>query len=151
MSISCFFKKTGKTLVAVDALDMETLQRIPNDTIVKATIIVPRSIKQHRLFFGILTLIRDSQEEPRLFATTDEVLDAIKEGLGYVEKRHHLDGSIWFKPKSIDFSTLDGAAFSEWFDSALHLITTKILPNVERKDFEKMLFNMLGERGAEYE
>lgn len=147
MPLKLLMTKKGNAFVAEDQFSIESMQKLKNDIQVRIVATVPRSLKQHRLLFGILSLVKDSQPEPRLFLTTDDVLTAIKEGLGYTERWVHLDGSVTFKPKSIDFATMDQADFNEFFESAVNLVITRILPNVKKKSFMRELFDMLKERG----
>ena len=55
----------GNTFVIEGQDSIEACRKIKEGQAVKATFSVPRSLKFHRLFFALLTIVYEAQEEPR--------------------------------------------------------------------------------------
>lgn len=147
MATNVILTKRGRTLVAEEALSIETLCRIKEGQTVRAVITVPRNLKHHRLLFALLNTVLKGQADPPLYPTTKALLNAIKMGTGHIEEVRDLHGRTHFMPASIDFASLDEVAFSEWFDHAVNLILQRVLPNCVRGDLEQQIYDMLHEPG----
>jgi hypothetical protein len=143
MSIKIILRKKGNYLVAVDALSIENLSKIKEGNDVVASISIPRSIQHIRLFFHILNIVYKSQPEPALFSTDEDLLDVIKIAVGHCREVKDLKGNTHFVPKSIDFSSMDQSEFSQFFDKAMDLIITQILPNCPKKTLENEVYEAL--------
>lgn len=135
----------GNTFVIEGQDSIEACRKIKEGQAVKATFSVPRSLKFHRLFFALLTIVYEAQEEPRLFPTAESLLECLKIALGHVREMKDLEGNIHFIPKSIDFASMSQEEFSEFFDRAVDVILKHILPNNNKLGLEEAIFQMLGE------
>lgn len=140
--IELLMLKKSNNLSPVDSIGIEALAGFDNGATVKAAITQPRNIRFHRMWFALLQTVFESQT---LFTTLDEMHAAIKIGVGYFEERRTLKGHTYIHPKSISFSKLDNAGFKQFFDRALDVVLTNILPNVKRADIEDRVFEILGE------
>lgn len=124
-----------------DAVSDDLLREIPAGEIVKAVISRPRNIGHHRLFFAMLNVVWKAQNT---FATLDRMLSIIKVGTGHFET-YELDGQKVVEPLSISFAKMDQAAFRQFFDKAVVVILSKILPGVGREDLIREVYAMIGE------
>lgn len=136
-------------LAAEDSYSHEMLARIPDGTPVKVKVTVPRNIKHHRKFFALLNLVFDSQPEPKMFATVDGLLDALKIATGHVREFRDLHGNMHIVPSSISIGAMDQLKFEEFYNQAVNVILERVLPHCPRADIEQQIFNMLGEPGPD--
>lgn len=134
-------KSLGR-LMPSDAVGMDALKAIAEGSTVTARLTQTRNIRFHRLWFALLQTVFEAQSS---FVTLDHMHDAIKLGIGFSEERVDLDGVVHTIPKSISFAKLDEDGFRAFFDRAVDLIITKILPRVSRDDLEDRVFEILGE------
>lgn len=134
----------GAVLVPTDPFSIDAVRGMAEHEDVKATLTRSRNIKHHRMFFALLNIVFESQNQ---FPTLEGMLDAIKIGLGHFEEIHGLDGKIYVKPKSISFASMDQKSFEEFYNAAVNLILTRIMPNMKRADLEQRVFEIMGERG----
>src|SRR5450755_3270520 len=123
--------KEGTRLCAADTLSAEALDGIRNKETVTACIRRPRNPKHHRLLFALLQTVFENQTQ---FATVQELLSALKLATGLFEIGKTVDGIPYTIPKSISFASMDQSSFSQWYERALDVILTKILPGVNRDE-----------------
>lgn len=147
MATNLILTKRGNALIADDSLSIEHIAKIKEGQRVRCVVTVPRNIGHHRLLFAMLNLVMSNQPEPKLFPTTDGLLDALKMATGHVREVRDLKGNTHFVPKSIDFATLDDIQFREWFDQAVTVILERILPHMPRGTLEQELYTMMGQGG----
>lgn len=121
----------------------EAMHQIPEGAIVKVKVSVPRNIRQHRLFFALVKLLWEHQVEPRQFPTEESLRKAIIMATGHVLEVRDLEGRVHIMPDSISFGRLDNIAFRQFFESALQVITGRILPGVRSRDLEQRVSDML--------
>jgi hypothetical protein len=134
-------KSLGR-LVPSDAIGMEALKAITEGSTVTARLTQPRNLKFLRLWFALLQVVFEAQNS---FISLDHMRDAISIGIGFSEEVVDLDGVVHVIPKSISFAKLDEDGFRAFFDKAVDLIITKILPLVSRDDLENRVYEILGE------
>jgi hypothetical protein len=93
----------------------------------------PRNPRHHARLWALLSVVFENQ---CTFATTSDLLGAIKVATGLFDTGKTIDGIPWVSPKSISFTAMDQAVFEEWYEKAVAVILTKIVPNIARADFE---------------
>lgn len=128
-------------LAAHDAVSDDMLRELPSNTLLKALITLPRNIGHHRLFFALLSVVAKAQNT---YSTTDRLLSVIKVGTGHFET-YELDGKQIIEPQSISFAKMDQAAFRQFFDKAVLVIMSKMLPGVGKADLMREVYAMIGE------
>jgi len=96
----------------------------------------PRSIKQHRLFFGLLTYVANATE----FETPEAFLIALKVAMGRYDLVKLPNGKVVPHAQSISFASMDGEKFRVFFDDALNLICRDVLPGMSPEE-------MIGQAG----
>lgn len=95
--------------------------------VVTAAVKRNRSLRHHRLFFGLLTKIADATGR---WPNAEALLFTLKIELGYCDLVERLDGTTAPHPKSISFGTMDQAAFREFYDGSIRVLEEHVLPNI---------------------
>ena len=117
----CFRKvrnpRTGVAgLVPVDEPADELLASIPDGREVLVTVRKPRSIRQHRLLFG---LIKKTMENTDRWATKDVLMDDLKLVTGlFTTQISAFTGMPYPVPASISFASMRQEDFQLWFQKA---------------------------------
>lgn len=137
-------RKQDTCLIAEDSISMDLLAKIKDNDFVTCEIRRSRSVKFHRLFFKLLDVVYEAQEEPRQFSTIDNMLDGLKMSMGHMDEIHDCEGRHFFKPSSISFSNMDADEFRQFFDRAVDTIIKYILPNSTKEGLEAEVFSLLG-------
>ena len=135
--------KEGNTLVAADPVAENALQTIKRGSFVKVKLTIPRSIQHHRLFFAIIKMCYEAQNEPKVFATEQDLLDVIKIGIGHCREVKDLHGRTHFVTRSIDFATMDQYEFKQFFERAMDFIFRNLLQIAEDRELERQICNAL--------
>lgn len=66
-------------------------------------------------------------------------------GMGYFTEFLDFEGNTRYAPDSINFATLDQIEFSEWFDAAINVVVTRVLPGCRSETLENEIYHALGE------
>lgn len=99
-----------------------------------------RSPRMHRLFFALLEKVVENHP---FYFSTDQLLAFLKVKLGYVEEVVFHNGTAIWKTKSIAFDKMDQAEFQKFFNQALDVIVSEVLPEVERGDLLREVEEMI--------
>jgi hypothetical protein len=127
-------------LLPVDPRDDAMLAGIALGETIAIKLVRGRSLPQHRLFFGIL----DHVAKATAFETAERLLVALKIRLGRYDLLAMPNGKMVPVPQSISFAKMDQADFAKFFDDALRLICTEVIPGTERDDLIREVETMLG-------
>lgn len=121
-----------RRLTVETELDAEALGALKADATYRVEIVQPkgtRSIRQHRLLFGLLKLIRDNTDvQPQL--TTKTILNVLKLRTGHVNVVSLPSGEIVMTPASIAFEAMPQEEFNPWFEKALGVMCRDFLPGL---------------------
>lgn len=140
--------REGDTLKAADALSSSALAKIKKGELLTAKIHRPRNPKHHRKLWALLQAVYDNQE---FYATTDDLLTGLKIETGLFDKLKTTRGIPVIIPKSISFTAMDQARFEEWYEKAVDVILTRILPGVNREELTAHVNEILeGNNGGSY-
>lgn len=142
--IELLMRKNLGRLIPYDAVGIDQLSAIAEGSTITARITQTRNLQHHRLWFALLHVVFEAQS---FFATVDELHDEIKIATGHFSIRKRPDGTTYPHPNSISFAKLGQQGFKEFFDKAVGIIITNILPNVQREDIEQRVYELLGEPG----
>lgn len=116
------FIRTEHGLVPVDET-IKGWRRIKIGDIVSVDFNRPRSQQFHRLFWALLKLVADNQEQYSM----DEILDVVKIGVGHT-RVIAMPGDFVFRiPKSISFASMDDDSFLDFFNRAVSYIISDIV------------------------
>lgn len=133
MAIDVLLKREGTKLGAADPMSWDSLQSIKDGEILTASLRRARNPRHHAKLFALLNVIFPQQDR---FTTLTELLNAIKMATGYFEHGKTIDGIPYCIPKSIAFASMCQTDFEQFYERAVDVILTKILPAVNRDELE---------------
>ena len=140
MATELAMKRVTAGLVPVDAWGEETLAQIPLGRIVTVQARQSRNLDHHRKFFALLHIVQSNSEQ---YDTIERLLVMLKIAMGHVETIITRKGETVYVPKSINFASMDQAEFERFYDKAVEIILTHIMPGMERPDLEQEVELML--------
>lgn len=146
MAETVFMRRKLGGLRPIDAASAEALERIPETEEVRVEITRPRNLKHHRKFFALLNAIYPHQ---KTYPTHKLFRAAVSVAMGFGETTKLPDGRVIIVPESISFANMDQAAFEQFYDRAVELMVTRILPNVNRADLNREVDEILAGRALE--
>lgn len=121
-------RRVGSKLVPCALLDEESLDEFPEGKDLTVTITRSRSQKHHRFFYGLMQKICANHDTYR---RPDQLLLWLKIRLGYVEEVRFHNDKVWWVAKSISFNSMGQDEFRKFFDAALDVIVTEVIPNLD--------------------
>jgi len=132
-------------LVPCTAQDKEALSKVPVNEWRRVSIRMPRNVKHHRKYFALLQAIFPHQT---MWPTFAKFRDKFEEALGHGEYHVNARGERYFENASIDFHSMDQQAFSEFYERAIDLIQTRILPGVGSEELDRTVLDIMEGRRA---
>jgi hypothetical protein len=126
MPFEVLIVREGTKLAAADPISAEAIAGIKLRETVTASIRRSRNPKRHRKLWALLTVVYDSQS---VFATKEDLLNAIKLATGLFETGLTVDRVPYVVPQSISFAAMDQNRFEQRYEKVLEVILTKIVPN----------------------
>lgn len=142
-SDSIIMRRHGDKLVPVAEWERERLLEIPEGRDLTVKVSRTRSPKQHRLFWALMQKVVDNHP---YYVRAEQLVEWLKIRLGYVEEVMFHDGQMLTKVSSISFGTMGQDAFQKFFNLALDVITTEVLPETSKEDLLREVEQMLGEK-----
>jgi len=132
--------------------DREALKKIGIGEQRQVELTVPRNVKFHRKYFGLLKIVFDNMPS-HIFRTAtgqefeiksvDSLLWQIKMQLGYFEEKMTLGGRIIYEAKSISFAKMDNAQFEKFYSDSIDIIL-KYFIDCEKEDLVQMVISEFG-------
>ncbi len=138
-------RKLG-SIVPIDAHAEEILRDIPTSDILKVKVTRPRNHKHSRKFHALLGVIFPHQDT---YPTRETFRKAVHARLGYADVIHLPNDKFMVEAKSIAFDKMKQDEFEEFYDRAIELITTVILPGINREDVNREVDAILAGRENE--
>ena len=120
--------RSGSTLVPADRMAAEDIERLSASKPISLEARQPRSLPQHRLLFALLRKVVENMDG----VTEHALLSWLKVKLGYVEHMPLGFGKSYAAPTSISFASMDQGAFQAFFDGAVDLICTQVIPGLDK-------------------
>jgi Protein of unknown function (DUF1367) len=142
-SDTIIMRRNGDRLVPVAEWERERLMDIPEGRDLTVKITRTRSPKQHRLFWALMQLVVKNHP---YYVRAEQLVEWMKVRLGYVEEVMFHDGQLLTKVSSISFGSMGQDEFQNFFNLAMDVITTEVLPDTSREDLLRELEQMLGEK-----
>jgi hypothetical protein len=142
MSVSIHVRRSGDKLVPITEWDREQLLGIPEGKDLSIKLSRTRSAKQHRLFWSMMQIVVDNHP---YYLRPEQVVEWLKLRLGYVEEIMFHNGDILTKLSSISFSSMGQSEFQDFFNKALYVIVTEVIP-ISRQELIDELETILGEK-----
>jgi len=121
----------GTSLRPHSSFDNETLHdRLRRGESVLVHFKQARYLPRHRLYWAT---IREVVKNTDLFATEKSLHQTLLLACGVVDPLIDVEGHINMIPSSTSFDEMDEADFQKYFDQAMVVISTKIIPGIEIK------------------
>lgn len=111
----------------VNPPDVELLRRLPVGTGFVVDVSRPRNIALHRKFFALCQFIVDNH--PR-FDSVEQVVRELKIRAHHYDEHITLDGEIVYVPRSISFGECDEDVFRAFYERAVLVTYTSLLPSL---------------------
>lgn len=137
--------REGTKLAAADPISFELLQAIPLRQTLTASIRRPRNPRHHAKLWTLISAVLEHQHS---FPTKEDLLNAIKLATGSFDTGKTVDGVPYVMPQSISFASMDQARFEQWYERAVEVILTKIVPSINRTELEARIYDVLDGRSA---
>src|SRR5215469_14746582 len=115
------------TLIAADDAAVKAIDKIKEDELVVVRIRRNRSLPQMKLFFAIL----DHVAEATAYAHREVLLKWLKLQLHRYDWMMMPDGEVIRVPHSISFPAMPQGEFQRFFDQAMEVICTEVLPGYD--------------------
>ena len=141
-------KKMG-ILKPYDRTDAELLAKMREGEPYRVKVSMPRNLKFHKKFFALLALVFDNlpEEIPAKLPdgqaveirSIDDLLWHIKMQTGHYEQKVTLGGRVTYEAKSISFSAMDEAEFSDFYNRAVNVILKYFLSETNAEELEEMI------------
>lgn len=141
MPDTIIMRRRGQSLVPVSNMDAEALEEFPEGRDLTVTITRVRSHKQHRFFWALLQKICVNSET---YSTPAKLLLWLKVRLGYVEEVRFHNETVWWVAKSTSFNAMSQDEFKKFFDAALDVIVTEVIPDLNTRHLIREVEEMVG-------
>lgn len=141
MPFDLLLVREGTQLGAAEPISAEIIEGLKHGDIFTAIIKRSRNPKHHRKLFALIGIVFAAQTS---FATTKQLLDAIKLATGLFDTGKTIDGIPFATPRSISFAAMGQKEFEEWYDKVVELVVNKIIPGLNREDLEMQVHEMVG-------
>ena len=129
-------------MVPVTEWDRDRLLDVPEGKDLSIKISRTRSARQHRLFWALMQIVVDNHP---FYIRGEQLVEWLKVRLGYVDEIMFHDGSMMTKVSSISFTSMGQDEFQKFFNLALHVIITEVVP-VSREQLLDQLEAVMGEK-----
>jgi hypothetical protein len=128
------FGPEGMALVPHAPYDEKMLERYPEGVPLRIQLAQPRSGPRHRLYRVILRIVVENTEK---FSTEDALHKTLLVGCGVVEPVITPEADIIMCPSSTAFDAMPEDEFKAYFDRALGIITSLIIPGLDLDELMK--------------
>jgi hypothetical protein len=115
-------------LVPYANYDREMFAELPANKVLRVNIAQQRSAPRHRLYRVVLRLVVKNTD---LFVSEDSLHKTLLLGCGVVEPIMTTAGEIIMIPSSTAFDAMNEDVFKAYFDQAMHIIETNIIPGID--------------------
>ena len=126
-----------------DKAAKEIMEGYEHDDIVRLQASKPRHPGHNAKYWAMLGLVHEASNVSDLFATPQHLHDAIKGALGYWTEIRLPTGQTFKKIDSTAFESMDQAAFQDFYNKAVDVIVTQIVPNLDREDLEREVMELV--------
>jgi hypothetical protein len=137
--------RQGSTLKIVDDEGREAIRSLRVNTPVMIEVKQSRSVRQHRLWWGMVRKVHDNLPEKldAMWPRPENLSKAILERLGYVDELKGLDGKIYRQVQSISFDKMDSMEFNSVMEAAIGLVIEVIIPGIDRDGLMDEILEMI--------
>lgn len=145
MATEFFITRRLGHLVPANSQAEEAIKTLPADRWLKVKVTLPRNVKHHRKYFALLNAVFPHQT---MWPTFNKFREKFEEALGFGEYHVNGRGERYFEKESIAFAKMDQTEFQEFYERAVDLICTRIIPNANSADLEREVNDIMAGRTA---
>lgn len=138
--MTAFFRKDLAGLRPVNSIAEDKLKKLKLGDVVAVDVRKPRCLSHHRLYWALCQLVAENMDG---HYDAEVVSDVIKIRAGHVLPVKTAKGEV-FLPKSISFAAMDQLQFNEFFDRALRVVVSDILPGLDSDTLRAEVESILG-------
>lgn len=143
MATDILLIREGYKLGAADPMGAEAIGSMANGEQVIATLRRARNPKHHRKLFLMLSEIVKNCDD---YLDAEDLLDDIKIRIGFCRKLRRPNGTYLMRPRSISFANMAQDKFEKFYNKAVEIILTEILPGINKDDLEHRIIELLGDK-----
>ena len=144
MGKTLYMKRVMDRLVPADRISAELLGELAADKQLRCEITQPRNLKHHNKFFALVHAVFPHQSA---YLSRDDLRDELTIAAGHF---HMVKDIRTGAPKpvadSIAFDKMDQTGFEAFYDAAVNVILTRVLPGVSKRDLEDQVLDILAGR-----
>ena len=133
------FRKTLSGLSPHNQAAHDLLAKHRIDELLTMDVMKPRNLGMHRLYWALCQKVSENMDGD---FNAEVVSDVLKIRTGHVTVVKTTKGEC-FIPKSISFAAMDQIKFNEFFDRAIRVVCTDVLPGVNSDDLRAEVEAML--------
>ena len=130
-------------LAPSDGQAQQHMKGLKVDQAVSVTIVRPRNIKFHRLFFKALDIVWKNGGDEK-YDNFNAFRDEILMRAGHYREHVHLSGKISYQAKSISFAKMGELEFNEIYYKCLDVMIEHFMPGMEREKLDKEIRERVG-------
>lgn len=146
MATGILLVRDKNRLAPYEPWSAEWLDSVPNGEVLMAKITRPRHPRHHKKLFVLLHAIVKGTDK---YFDEEDLLDDIKIAMGHCRICTRADGSTFPRPKSISFANMNQPRFKKFYDAAVRVIVTEILPGIDKDDLEREVLEMIEPRNQQ--
>lgn len=146
MAKTLFMKRVMDRLVPSDAISADLLAELPAGAQLRCEVTQPRNIKHHNKFFALVHAVFPHQSA---YLNRDDLRNELTIAAGHFHMvRDIRTGTEKAVADSIAFDKMDQTDFEPFYDAAVNIVLSKILPGVGKRDLEAQVLDILNGRRA---
>lgn len=121
-------------------VEREHLKRFRAGEVFLAKVTMKRNGRHHRLGMALLHEVFNNQDRHDIF---ENFLTEVKILTGHVETFVSSTGQIFYKVRSIDFTSMDEMEFTAWKNDALTAVFQHFIPDMTPAEQERVINNLI--------
>lgn len=137
-------KRVLDRLAPNDPISADLLAELPAGVQLRCEVTQPRNLKHHNKFFALIHVVFPHQSA---YLTQDDLREELTIAAGHFHMRKDIrTGEMKAVADSIAFDKMDQTKFEPFYDAAVNIILTRILPGVSKRDLEDQVMDILNGR-----
>lgn len=129
-------------LVPSDDEGRDALAKVKDGAEVMCEFRRPRNLGHHKKLFKLLSIVVENQDH---YKTPEHLLAALKVATGHCDEYPIKNGAglIMVVPHSISFESMDQTLFEPFFNAAMDVVCSQIIPGMNKADLEAEIHEAL--------
>jgi hypothetical protein len=137
------YRKMINALWPVDQASKDALAKLDDGQHVTIEIRRPRSIKFHRRYWALVSLVWENIDQER-YPTADDLHAALKVCAGIRTQIVLPDGTIGFIPGSIAFDKMSADEFNAFYNRICDLVAKYFIPGIDKAALKAEVSDLIG-------